>query len=293
MVTTLGPALFLRQASLTVGTTDVTGLDFSFHVKKNLKGEPNTASIKVVNLSPATRKTIEATNTPTATGGSTGGAATVVPCVLVAGYQNATSTLFSGELRAAQTVQDGARLVTELSTGDGDQAISQTRLTVALGQGSTAAQGLRSILSAMGVGQGNLSSALTVISQNPALANMFALGRVFKGSASEIMTQFCRASGLEWSIQNGQIQFLPLGQPLAGQAILIDSSHGMEGSPTVDTKGILSVTTRLIPGIAPGVKLAVTGKYMTGSQGYRVTSVEYIGDTRGSDWSCKIEADVY
>jgi hypothetical protein len=201
------------------------------------------------------------------------------------------STIFSGQLRSAQTVQEAENQITEITSGDGDQAIGQSRLTVAFTQGSTATQNLNKILLALGVGQGNLPTAQTLVGANPAIAQMFSLGGVFKGSASDIMDDFCRSSGMEWSVQDGALQILPLGGALPGNAIFIDSSHGMEESPTVDTKGILAVTTRLIPGIKPGCLIVVSGKYQSGA--YRVRSCNYVGSTREKEWSIKIEADLY
>lgn len=277
------PDLFRRVANVTVGSTNVTGLDVEFRIKKHVKKEPNTCDLKIWNLSEKTRKSIEAA-VPNS-------ASQAVPVIISAGYANATATLFSGELRSAQTTRQKEDNITELSTGDGDKAITQTRLTVSLGAGSTSSQGLRKILTALGVGQGNLAKAINLLEQNAAVGQMFVKGAVLRGSASDIMSDFCRSAGLEWSVQNGNAQFLALGQPLDGQAILIDASHGMENSPTVDTKGILSFKCRLIPGIVPGCKVSMNARYVQG--GYRVISCEYSGSTKGGDWGIEVEADRY
>lgn len=42
--------LFARIAELTVGNTQISGLDISFFVEKTLTAEPNTAEIKIYNL---------------------------------------------------------------------------------------------------------------------------------------------------------------------------------------------------------------------------------------------------
>src|SRR6185312_912213 len=98
---------------------------------------------------------------------------------------------------------------------------------------------------------------------------------------------------LEWSIQEGQLQVTSLGQPLDGQAILVSAASGMVETPTVDTKGVLSCTTFMIPGIRPGVKIAVDSESISG--GFRVISCEYEGQTFGEDspWYIRIEAKRY
>jgi hypothetical protein len=120
---------------------------------------------------------------------------------------------------------------------------------------------------------------------------MFQKGVVLKGQASELMTSFCRSVGLEWSIQNGALQITDLNQPVAGQAVLLDSSHGLIGSPTVDTNGLLSCKTEMIPNLFPGTKLSLNATHVTG--GFRVLNVETVGDTSGNEWGHNIEAQRY
>ncbi len=297
------PTLFRRAAKIVVGTTDISGLDVAFNVKKTLNpNEPNTCDLKVWNLSPDTRKTIEsgATGRQSAVklskaqrlAGFTSGlsSVTVVPVLIEAGYVNQTSQIFLGELRTAGTITDGADLVTELTTGDGDQAIVNSRLNVSMGPGTLPETAMRKLVAALGIGEGNLAKAVQLL-KTTGSAQLFVKGAVLKGSAADHMTDLCRGAGLEWSIQDGQLQVLSVGQPLDGQAVSVTPNTGMIGSPTVDTKGILNVTTLIIPSIRPGVKIAMNSRSVKG--GYRVISCEYTGDTMGNEWYCKIEADRY
>jgi hypothetical protein len=194
------------------------------------KPQPNTCDLSIKNLSDDHRKQIEQSTVP-------GAAKTKVPLVLSAGYRGRQSVIFSGELRSGHSVPSGSTLVTELTTGDGDDALTQTRLSIALSRGSTAEQGMRKILEALGVGEGNLAEGIARIKQQALAAQLFSRGVVLKGAAAELMTHFCRSVGLEWSIQNGALQLTALGQPIGGQAVAIDADHGMLGSPTVDTEG--------------------------------------------------------
>lgn len=277
-------SLIQRAATLTVGDLSIpagsgTGLDIAFTVKRTLKAEPNTCDLKIHNLTRDHQKQLAQ-------------AKDGVACILAAGYVGAgQSVIFSGELRAGQTVTDGATRTTELSTGDGDKALRQARLSVALGPGSTGADGLKKIAAALGVGSGNLAKAVNLVQSNPALAQYFTKGAVIRGSAAEWMSQICASAGLEWSIQDGALQLLELGAPLSSQAILVDSDHGMVGAPTVDTKGILTVTTLMIPGVKPGVKLSMDAEDVQG--GYRVISVESSGDSLGAEWYHRCEAVRY
>ena len=138
-----------------------------------------------------------------------------------------------------------------------------------------------------------MQKALSQMSNNPVAAQIFAKGSVLKGSASEILADLCRSTGFSFSIQNGALSFTQLNQPLDGQAILIDENHDMIGNATVDTKGILSCKTLLIPGIVPGVKIAMNAVNVQG--GFKVLSVETTGDTSigSSDWGHSLEGQRY
>src|SRR5271166_3967413 len=232
---TPGALLFERSCTVQVGTllipggTQGFGLRIAFKVKRGVKvtqgvtkPQPNTCDLKIWNLSLSHQKQLEQSTVP-------GAGKTVVPVIISAGYQKSAHAIFSGELRAGHTVTDHADSTTELTTGDGDQALTQKRLTIALGKGTTATQGINAILTALGIGQGNLPTAIRLLQAQPLAAQLFAKGVVMKGSASQVMTTFCRSVGLDWSIQNGALQITDLNQPVAGTAVLLDSEHGLIG----------------------------------------------------------------
>ncbi len=298
MTTVVGPELRQRYCRVTVGTLalqgqDGTGLDVKFKIKKTTKPEPNTCDLDIYNLSEAHRKALETSTTTSKSPASppgTGGV--VVPVRIDAGYKNTVAQVWLGELRSAQTNHNGTDQITNLTTGDGDKAVARQRINVSIGPGTTSATAMRTLLSALGIGQGNLPKALSLLNRS-GLAQIYSKGAVLKGLAADHMTDLCRSAGLEWSIQEGQLQVTTLGQPLDGQAIRVAEDAGMVESPTVDTKGVLSVTTLMIAGIRPGVKLALDTESIKG--GYRVISVEYEGQTFGADspWYCRIEAQKY
>lgn len=286
-----GNTLFQRDWRVVADTLDVSGMDVAFTVKKTLKPQPNTCDLRIWNLSPNSRKQLEQMSQPSVGITSTPGTNTKkVPVKIEAGYVGTgRAQIWLGELRAAQTTTDGPDMVTELSTGDGDQAAA-ARLNVSIGAGTGADIAMTKLLKVLGVGQGNLPKAVNLL-KSAGMAQFAVKGFCLKGPAVDQMTDLCRSAGLEWSIQDGQLQVLSLGQPLDGQAIRIAPDAGMIGSPTVDTKGILNVTTLMIPKIKPGVKISMDSQTVKG--GYRVISCEYTGDTYGNEWYIKIEADKY
>ena len=311
-------ALENRSSTVTVGTVRIEnigqqiGLDVWFQVKRSLKPkEPNTCDLRLYNLSPAQRLAVQNSTTGSVAAITTKGSAkkasatkasasATVPVTIEAGYVGGTSVLFLGQMRSAQTVTDGPSTVTELTTGDGDEATLLARSTASFGAGATAYTVAQQILSDMGCGSGNIASVASILKGSA----MFSSGVVLKGNSLEHLCDLAAGCGLEVSVQNGVAQWQKLGQPLGGEAYVLSTTGlqtnliaaalgntGVLGSPTIDTKGILSIETLMLPGLAPGQPIQVNAKYVSGL--FRIISIETTGSTFDNDWKHSIQAKPY
>lgn len=302
--------LFNRSCTIRVGDVQISsigqqaGLDVWFSVKRSLKPRtPNTCDLRFFNLKDSTRKAIEQAAQPLAPPGGSAASAvrtsgkgknavttadnTGTPVTISAGYVGSESLIFQGALRAAQTMTDGATTTTELTTGEGDSAAILARTSFHFGAGASAYTVALQLLSDMGCGMGNTASVANILKSAPA----YKYGVTIKGRSSHHLADLAASCGLEVTLPKGIPQWLPLGQPLPGQAYLLQTTPtntGVIGSPSVDTKGVLSIDVEMLPGIAPGISIVVQTSYLSGL--YRVTSVETIGDTHGVDWKHSIEA---
>lgn len=292
--------LWNRASVVTVGNYQISnigqqqGLDIWFEVKRSLKkGTPNTCDLRLYNLAPTTRSTIEnyTQATLTAKGSKKKPGAKfsdgVVPVTIVAGYVGKMGLIFSGSLRSAQTSRDGADLVTELNSGDADEAIVLARTSYSFPRGANAYGVAQQLLTDMGAGQGNTSAVANTLKGSP----LYALGVSLKGSSYDHLQDLARSCGLEVTMQNGVAQWSPLGMPTAGEQYSLSSSTGMYGSPTKDTKGRVAVESALIPDIVPGCNLQVSGELIGGW--FRVTDMETTGSTFGAEWGHKMTASDY
>lgn len=253
-------------------------IDINFSVKKTLRPEPNQATLKIFNLSPDTRKRIESSFS------STGVPNAKVPVLLEAGYSGALAQVFLGELRAGMSTTEGPDIVTELTNGDGEKEMSTVRVNVAIGAGSPIEVVLREIVKTLGVGAGNVDQAVALFKAK-GLLTFSAKAQYLKGNAADHLTDLTKGAGLEWSVQNGALQVLPLGLPLAGAAVRLSEDSGLIGSPSVDSKGVLNFTSLLIPGLQPGTPVVVDAEHVKGN--YRVEVCEYVGDSMGEEWYVK------
>jgi hypothetical protein len=293
-----------RSSTVTIGSTQIAnigrqrGLDVGFSVKRTLKAkEANTCDLKVWGLSEASRKAIEQASQkstiiakpPAGIPNVAGKPVNVIPVRIDAGYVGHTSTIFLGEMRSGQSVTDGPDIVTELDTGDGDTALALQRINQSFGVGTTPLAIARALLAQMGVGNGNLAAAIAVFNRAPGA--MFQKGLVLKGNASDHLIDICASVGLEFSVQNGQARFLPTGAPLAGQAYVLSSDTGLVGTPSVDTQGIVSFMTFILPGIEPGAPVQIDSAFVQGL--FRIIDVQITGETFGNDWYCRCEGARY
>ena len=253
---------FIRAWSLRIDTVDVSDLAMTFKVTKNLKPEPNQAEITVRNLNLDTRKRLETPKT--------------LDVVLLAGYANpGAHAIFTGTVRSASTQVDGADILTTIATGDKEAAIGQARVSAALPAGATPQTVAKTLASSMGVGLGSLPAAL-------AKGGISGIATVLHGSASANMTAVMRSVGHEWSIQDGTLQVLAQGASLTATAVLLSSDTGLIGSPTIDTKGVLSCRALILPDLQPGRLVRIKSRFISGD--FRIEEAQYSGDTHGNPW---------
>lgn len=251
---------------------DVSGLDIEFTADKSLKPEPNNCLVRIWNLTDQHRKQLANVSKLT--------------LKLEVGYQSALHQIYLGETRAAYTTRDGADLITHIESSDGAKEMATSRLLQPVGARVPAATALTAICNALGVETGNMPSVIKQLQETwevPVLN-----GSSLTGNAAERLTDFCRSAGLEWSIQDGALQIIPIGDILTGQnpnfsaAYNINADTGMIGSPTLDNKGIVTVQTLIIPGIFPGVQISLESLQFQGA--YRVQRCRWHGATFNQDW---------
>ena len=268
------PRLFKRVAALTVGTLRFTALDFSFTVVRSLDREPNTAEIQIFNLSETSRASVEGEEQQRVR--------------LEAGFEgdDGLSVIYEGDLRKASSTRDGPAIVTSVESGDGERQYRRARVNLSFGRDTSLRTVLERVGNAMGVGVGNLvEQAQTAGFEG--LGNVFSEGVVMSGSAREELTGLLDGAGLEWSIQDGNLQVLGRGQALTLTAVVLRSGSGLVGSPSIDSEGLMSAQALLIPGVFPGRKVQIVSEFVNGF--FRTTKASYTGDTRGNDWFVSIE----
>jgi len=276
--------LFRRSIDVVVGSKRLTGLDCAFEIVKTLRAEPNTCKLKVYNLAEDTRAEFEqlAPRKRWQTDG--------IPVRIEAGYGDDRALLWNGDLRNIYTEIDGPDWITSMDSGDGCLAWQNARVNQSYGPMTSVQTVLRALVSKLGIGQGNLDDVIKDV-QVLGMGTLYPHGVVLSGSVAQEITDFCRSTGLEWSIQDGTFQILDHGQALRDKALLVSSDTGMVGSPSVDVDGIATVKTLLIPDVRVGCILSLDTARVKGD--YRVEKATWSGDTSSDDWYVTMQARRY
>jgi hypothetical protein len=141
-------------------------------------------------------------------------------------------------------------------------------------------------------------------------------GTALHGNAVEELTYFLRSAGLEFSIQNGKIQFVKIGQGVPNsKGPVLSPETGLVGSVELSREKCSDLTRKapkrkktesevadflagkaedpdmvttiegkclLNPRLVPGVPFRVDSETVQGE--FLCCAIRHIGDSRGNDW---------
>lgn len=201
--------------------------------------------------------------------------------VVQAGYGTRVQTMFVGNItQRVLTERKGADVITSFECGDGEEGILMTKLNKSYPAGSTNIQVINDLVTAMGLSLG-VVSGLT--------AYTFNGGFVACGWAKRIMDNLMKKQGLEWSVQNGIVQIIPIGSGNGSQAVLVNQATGLIGVPTQGNGGdnITTFSSLLNPLLYPGAIAQLQSAQFSGF--YQVRNAHIELDSHGPKWQVTCE----
>lgn len=269
------------------GGLDLAQLKFSFNIRSADNEIPNTATIRVINLSEDTaNKIINEYDSIS----------------LEAGYESTgTGIIFAGTItQFRKGKESNVETFLEIDAADSDIGYTFGLVNKSLVAGSNPADALQLCAKAMGV---------TVDEDAIALAQtggIYPRGKVLFGLARAQVRNIAATLNARWSIQNGKLILIREAGYLPGDVIVLNSATGLIGIPEATTDGIY-VRTLLNPRIRVGQRIQINNKdinqqiitkhfiesrqtpplpaYVPKGDGiYRVLVAEYVGDSRSNDW---------
>jgi hypothetical protein len=287
-------AQYIRKASLIVGQNeasrgaiDLSELRFKFSVRRGDIQTPNSADIRVYNVSDQTAQAIQQEFTRV---------------VLQAGYDGNFGIIFDGQIKQ---VRRGRETQTDtyidITAADGDSAYNYAMSVFSLAAGSTPKNAVEAVLQDMG----NYSVSGGYIPELP--GSPLPRGKAVYGMSRDKMREIAKNTQSSWSIQDGKLNMIPITAYVPGEIPVITAATGMIGLPEQTQNGI-KLKTLLNPNIKIGqaVKLdnesinrlrydlalgqgavneTVSIQAKTNNDGlYYVMIADHSGDTRGNDW---------
>lgn len=269
---------------------DLSQMRVRFNITSDDLSSPNAAAIRVYNLSDETANFIQNE---------------FLNVTLNAGYQANCTTIFKGTIKQFRRGRESpVNSYLDILAADGDIPHNYTVLSETFPAGMTAVQQIERICTKYKIPIGYLPVSLDGV--NPA---GFARGKVAFGMLRSFMTGITNTVKCTWSIQQGQIQVIPVDSYIPGEPVLINSLSGMVGIPEQTDQGI-RVRALINPKVRVGGSIKVNqadvnriiqqnpdapfkfdqrtaiqyAAKVTSDGLYRVLVVEYTGDTRGQEW---------
>lgn len=265
--------------ALTLDTLKITGLTVEFDIEKSLKRTPNTAVVRVRNLSQEQRDHLSSLSVAKKAGQGK------IRCELVAGYQDEHGLIFRGDLRTATHTREGATWVTQIEGEDGGRSVLRSRVNQTFPAGTPVATVVLACAAALGVGPGNLPSLVATLATRG--GRSFTAGTVLSGQAGEELHHLLASCGYTYSVQNGALQVQKAGKPLLSVGALLSEATGLVESPSVNPDGTVSAKTLIIPNLYPGARCVLASAAVQGQ--YQIRSVKYTGNSFTADWYASLE----
>jgi hypothetical protein len=265
--------LFDRKVRVQVDEYVIEELDVAFEIVKSLSAQtPNSAEIRIWNLNAEHRKRLQELEK--------------VYVSLEAGYVGGTSLLFRGDLRDVLSTREGSEWITTV-TSDSGRLARKRRILKSFAPGATVQDVLTAAAKAMGVRLGNTAAKTVSAKIQGTQASKFFNGYALAGAIEGELDRLARSCGLEWSIQEDELQFLDQGKPLQELGIELTPDTGLIGSPEPGNKGITEARCLMIPDLFPGRRIRITSEHVTGI--YRAETTKHTGNTAERDWYVDLE----
>ncbi|MDN8056375.1 hypothetical protein QZN12_24020 [Burkholderia multivorans] len=214
---------FGRKASLIIGNDsdalDFSDLRFSFDIRRGDIQTPNSARIRIFNVSDDTAQRIQGEFTRV---------------VLQAGYENGPyGVIFDGTVKQVRRGRySPTETVVDVTAASGDMWYNHAVVSTTLAAGSTYMDHVQAAIATM------KPYGLTVGYLPEFDAKPLPRGKVVFGMARDVLRNAALNLNADWSIQDTQFQMVPQNSYIPGEALVLTAETGMIGLPTQDQNGI-------------------------------------------------------
>ncbi|MBN6711149.1 hypothetical protein JFL47_07885 [Haemophilus haemoglobinophilus] len=245
-------------------TLIIDSLRVAFEIDKTINDKPNPATFQIWNLN---RNHINQLLSQS-----------FKKIALSVGYQTLRQ-IYVGEITKVKVKRDNLDFILFLECSDGHQAYTQSMAQTTLKSGATDEDIIKSLQQTMPTVQ-----AGTIDVPNK---RKLPRGRVLNGDSREIISKIAKNNNADWSIQDGNLVFLPRDKVLGDEVVLLSQETGMINSPEQTDDG-LELSCLLNPALQIGGLVEVRSilDYFNGQ--YKIVKLSHQGDGLGGDWVSKL-----
>ena len=302
-----GPGILVNpDFSVVAGVPIRPQLRIAFKVEKSLSPEPNTASIKVWNLSKQSRdraagvvrRTIdfskpfrfidERLETQLIT---LGGSAELITTAnglsyvkLSAGYGAAPAVIFEGNSSSLLSEHRGTDWITEIVANDGGLGTQKGIANKAFESGTPLVEVLKYLVRTMGLVQGTpLVVGSPTLPVGVANTVPFVNGFVACGRARDVFSALLLSVDVEWFVDDGEVFLLDKDQTLPQPPVVVSAERDVQGLQLLskprrlESDGV-EIRSLLAPPLRLGRRVTVVSGELAGD--YRLESLQAVGDNR-------------
>ncbi len=248
--------------------TKHTDLRIAFDIGKTSEVNANPAKIKIYNLNKTSRAFLQQEN---------------VIVILEVGYEDNVDQLFIGDIVKSSTEKTGSDLITTIEAKDGTFALENANLDKSYKAGTNIKDVAKDVINSIQEVGGIIVNSISAI-KSETLQN----GMSVTGASKKTLDNITEKQGLEYSIQDNELQIIEKNGSTTEEAILLTPETGLLGKPIEREEGIeykaLIQTTKL----RPGRRVRITSSEIDGV--FINKKVNYKGDTHGTDWFVTGEA---
>lgn len=269
--------LFLRTATLRVVSRnkqdkvlevkDFSGLRTHFSIEKTSESTPNSAKISIYNLNETSRSFCE----------KKGQALILSVGYAPYGMKPITEILFQGDTGKVSSAQNGPDWITTFEVGDGEKALTNKNFNKVFQKSYNLRGMIDEVVSSLGFTKGAMEGITDKIYNSPV---------VLSGGTKEILDQLSAEAGVEWSVQNGEVQMLPKHGATKDEVVVISKNTGLINVPIKGDDDI-EVECLIQPKLIPGRRVQIVSRTFNGI--YRIRKATFEGDTHEGDWKAKLE----
>lgn len=289
--------LFDRQVRVAIGEGGGSGFEIGaagangipLHVKfafeKSDVESPNTGKVTIWNLNREHLAELEKKD-----------------CVVAvqAGYADNITEAFKGTVTHASTSKEGADRATEIELSSNMVELRDTGFSLSYAAGTKTDVIYHEIAAQMGLPMSSSPNAMT-------RSTVLATGFSFVGGAKNLLNRLTRMDGINWTIQEGVIQLLKPGEPIALNCYELNAKSGLIGTPkrvnvssasgsskggsetaeSDDESAQLGWEVTYLMNLAIGVNcyVHICSEVIDGY--FRVQKISIDGDNYEGDWMCK------